>query len=128
MIPGSFRTTLRFEACGAAIPAAAPSNIRKPMQLRILMVIPSALILSIPLSVEKLLANTYNSLCCLSLPAAAWYKEFLPVVLFRWMSHRSTVRTKETFNGLRDCRAVHRHKRHRMRGCLSGGLYPSAQR
>src|SRR5467141_1000142 len=126
MISGSFRTTLRFEACGAPIPAA-PSNTRKTMQLRILMVIPSALILSIPLSVEKLLPTTYNSLSCLSAPAAAWYKEFLPVVLFRWMSHRSTIRTKETLNGLRDCRAVHRHKRHRLCGCLPGGLHSSAQ-
>jgi len=60
------------------------------------MVLPSPLILSVPLPVEKLPPAAYNSYSCLSLQAVAWYKEFLPVVLFRRMGRRSAVRTKET--------------------------------
>src|SRR5713101_6808768 len=126
MICGS-RGAAVFNACGAARAVAAASKASKKRLVRILMTNPSALILSAPLPVEKPLPPAYNSLSCLSRRAAAWYKEFLPVVLFRWTGHRSAVRTKETLNGLRDRRAVHRHERHRLRGCLSGGLYPSPQ-
>src|SRR6266851_5031867 len=126
MISGS-RGAAVFGACGAASAVAAASKASETKQVCILMVIPSVLILSAPLPVEKLPPTAYHSFSCLLLRAAAWYKEFLPVVLFPWMGHRSAVRTKETLNGLRDCRAVHRHKRHRVCGCLPGGLYPSAQ-
>src|ERR1700719_4432309 len=36
-------------------------------------------------------------------------------------------RTKETLNGLRDRRTLHRHKRQRLRGCLPRGLHPPPQ-
>src|SRR6266852_1228373 len=126
MISGS-RGAAVFEACGAARAVAAASKISATKQVWILMINPSALILFALLPVEKPLPPAYNSLSCLSRRAAAWYKEFLPVVLFRWTGHRSAVRTRETLNGLRDCRAVHRHKRHRLCGRLPRGLYSSAQ-
>src|SRR5216683_3702018 len=126
MICGSRGATV-FEACGAARAAAAASKTSATKQVRILMAIPSALILSAPLPVEKLFPPAYNLLSGLSRRAAAWYKEFLPAVPFRWMGHRSAPGTKETLNGLRDCRAVHRHKRHRVCGCLPRGLHPYAQ-
>src|SRR5437016_1645703 len=116
-----------FGACGAATAVAAASSTRVTKQAWILMVIPSPPILSVPPPVEKLLPTAYNSSSCLSLRAVAWYKEFLPVVRFRQKGRWSAVRTKENLNGLRDCRAVHRHKRHRLCGCLPRGLHSSAQ-
>src|SRR6266481_5676627 len=107
--------------------AAVASNPSTTKPVWILMVLPSPPILSVPLPVEKLLPAAYNSYSCLSLQAVAWYKKILPAVLFRRMGRRSAVRTKETLNGLRDCRALHRHKRHRLCGCLPRGLHSSAQ-
>src|SRR2546421_13115857 len=102
-----------FDACGPASAVAAASKTRETKQACVLMVIPSPPILSVPPPVEKLLPAAYNSSRCLSLGAVAWYKEFLPVVRF---GRQSAVRTKETLNGLRDCRAVHRRKRYRLCG------------
>src|ERR1700676_4771995 len=120
------RGVVVFDACAAAPTAAAASKPSTTKPVWILMVLPSPPILSVPLPVEKLPPTAYNSYSCLSLRAVAWYKQFLPVVLFRPMGRRSAVRTKETLNGLRDCRALHRHKRPRLRGCVPRGLYPSA--
>src|SRR5712692_8719880 len=75
MIFGS-RGAAVFEACGAANAVAAPSNTTETRQVWILMVIPSALILSIPLPVEKLLPPAYNRLSCLSRPAARGIRNF----------------------------------------------------
>src|ERR1700687_3018183 len=71
------RSAAVLGACGAdrAVAAASKQSTAKPVW--ILMVIPSALILSAPPPVEKLLPTAYNSSRCLSLRAAAWYKEFL---------------------------------------------------
>src|SRR6266513_5244329 len=126
MSAGSREAAVRGAGGAArAVPTASKTSERR--QPAVLMVIPSALILSAPLPVEKLIPTAYNSPGCLSLRAVAWYKEFLPVVLFYRKGRRWAVRTKEILNGLRDRRAVHRHKRHRLRGCLSGGLHTSAQ-
>src|SRR5260370_34593492 len=126
MICGSRGATV-FEACGAARAAAAASKTSATKQVRILMAIPSGLILSAPLPVEKPFRPAYNLLSCLSRRAAAWYNEYLRDVLFRWMGHRSAAGTKEILNGLRERRAVDRHQSYRVGGCLPRGLHPSEQ-
>src|SRR2546421_9682461 len=121
------RAAVLLDACGPASAVAPASKTSDTKQVCILMVIPSPPILSVPPPVEKLLPAAYNSSSCLSLRAVAWYKEFLPVVWFCRKGASVVFPSKGDLDGLRDCRAVHRHKRHCVCGCLPGRLHSSAQ-
>src|SRR5204862_7828638 len=113
--------------CGAAIAAAAARKTTRTKVVRILIGFPSISILLGRGGVEKAPAPAYNLLSCLLLVICRDITNFRCSYHFSVEGHRSAVAAKETLNGICDCRALHRHKRHRVRGCLPGGLHPSAQ-
>src|SRR5215471_2676978 len=115
-------------ACGAATPAVPTRRHNNTHAARKFMVLPFPFILSIGRRLRNSRAPRTMSVAACRCKQPHGIRTVLPVIPLHRSSRRRALETKETLNGLRDRRTLHRHKRHRVRGRLPGGLHSPPQR
>src|SRR5690348_15559392 len=98
--------------------------------VRVRIEIPSVFIVTGRIAVEKVMRAAYNRSHCLSL--SAWKKRMDRQISggrAAWIEGAPFPgKNEEIWNDICDCRALHRHKRHSLRGRVPGRLYSPTQR